>query len=567
MIFRVDAHKQPKINQIFAVRQKPAEDVENDNGKRRRSPDVIIEEDIETLGEGDKENGERNGAKRHKEDGKKSGTEVLEKKTLVDHGFDEWLGFLKKKWRIQRKERKTQLANRDSDAVDTIVRGAREAESEKEWHILSIEQTADPSFYNIWLAVQGQMHRVTMKVGRNILVNSREQRGDRETVRRVLPHHKQPNFLYEFKTDEAKLNALMDKLYSETCSSSIDGIYESEVPSDFRALMQLGSVVRPDIGVSLGQQLTLDSLRPLQSDKVAYLTQKIRTIFLYKFSQDSRHVYALIDTQGTAGYLYIVNSGDVQMPNMEALYSAAYNKMKLTERGQLCHAAEKVPFTVKRFTSNTECERQLGRALRAYRETSSKIAIVLLLSDTEPIRLARKIPNLGLFPNVPLHIKEPSSLLNQIDWQKIVARRVLQHFFNSFFFVADYLEWARYLRIPIGNLPADHGLFALDLLYARALQKTGHALWATRGSRPDLGGKELDDIRLSVDWNPLSVDDTVLLNREVFCETACVELQLSAVAVTALVQRSRVLEAEGADDVVAFDSVNTIALKSVTGQA
>ena len=61
------------------------------------------------------------------------------------------------------------------------------------------------------------------------------------------------------------------------------------------------------------------------------------------------------------------------------------------------------------------------------------------------------------------------------------------------------------------------------------------------------------------------MDDTVLLNREVFCDTACVELQLSAVAVTALVQRSRVLEAEGADDVVTFDSMNTIAQQSITG--
>uniref|UniRef100_A0A8R1DNZ4 DNA polymerase epsilon catalytic subunit n=1 Tax=Caenorhabditis japonica TaxID=281687 RepID=A0A8R1DNZ4_CAEJA len=528
---------------------------ENEHGKRRRSPG-----DDENEDESDKENN----AKRQKD--ASENPKELEKKTLIDHGFDEWLAFLKDKWRIQRKERKTQLRTaRDTDAVDTIIRGAREAESDKEWHILSVEPTADASFFNVWLSVQGIMHKVTMKVGRNILVDCREPRGDRETVRRVLPHHKQPNFLYEFKADETQLRALMDKLYAETCTSSIDGIYESQIPSDFRVMCQLGSVVRPDHGVGLGGQLTLNSFRPIQNDKLTYLPQPLRTIFLYKFSQDSRHVYSLIDTSGSAAYFYVVNSGDVQLPNMDALYTNAYNKMKSTERGKMCTTAEKIPFTTKRFSSNAECERQLGKALRAYRELSSKPAIVVLLSDTEPFRLVRKIPNLGLFPNVQLHISEPSSLLNQIDWQKVVARRVLQHFFNSFFYMTDYLEWSRYLQIPIGNLPSDHSLFALDLLYSRHLLKTGHALWATRASRPDLGGKELDDIRLSTDWNPLSVDDTVLLNRETFCETACVELQLSAVAVTALVQRSRVLEAEGADDVVAFDSVNTIALKGVTG--
>ncbi|PIC54700.1 hypothetical protein B9Z55_003843 [Caenorhabditis nigoni] len=567
---KVDAHKQPRINQIFAACQKPSTSSTLENGKRRRSPDVeegsddVIVEDVDSQ-EGDKENL----AKRKKavETKKNQEAEVLEKKTLVDHGFDDWLGFLKKKWRIQRKERKNQLKTaRDSDAVDTIVRGAREAESEREWHILSVEPTADSSFFNVWLSVQGQMQKLTLKVGRKILVDSRAPRGNRETVRRVLPHHKPPGYLYEFKTDEAQLTALMDKLYSETCSSTIDGIYESEVPTEFRAVLQLGSTVRPDHGVSLGgHQLTLESLRPME--KMSYLPneQNIRTIFLYKFSQDTRHVYSLIDTSGSAAYFYVVNSGDVQLPNMDALYTSAYNKIMSTERGQLCKTPEKMPFTVKRLSSNQECERQLGRALRAFREFSSKTAVVLLLSDTEPSRLARKIPNLGLFPNVQLHITEPSSLLNQIDWQKVVARRVLQHYFNSFFFLTDYLEWARYLRVPLGNLPADHALFGLDLLYARHLQKSGHALWATKSSRPDLGGKELDDIRLSIDWNPLSVDDTVLLNRETFCETACVELQLSAVAVTALVQRSRVLEAEGADDVVTFDSMNTIAQQSVTG--
>lgn len=33
--------------------------------------------------------------------------EKLVKKTLVDHGFQEWLGFLKQKWKLQRTQRKT----------------------------------------------------------------------------------------------------------------------------------------------------------------------------------------------------------------------------------------------------------------------------------------------------------------------------------------------------------------------------------------------------------------------------------------------------------------------------
>ncbi|KHJ77612.1 hypothetical protein OESDEN_22768, partial [Oesophagostomum dentatum] len=98
------------------------------------------------------------------------------------------------------------------------------------------------------------------------------------------------------------------------------------------------------------------------------------------------------------------------------------------------------------------------------------------------------------------------------------------------------------------------------LFFARNLQRAGHVLWASPSSRPDLGGKELDDLRLTSDWKPLTKDETVLLNNPSFCGSVCVEFELEAVAVTALVQRGRLLEAEGADDTVAFDS--TVALPS-----
>uniref|UniRef100_A0A1I7WS66 DNA polymerase epsilon catalytic subunit n=1 Tax=Heterorhabditis bacteriophora TaxID=37862 RepID=A0A1I7WS66_HETBA len=129
----------------------------------------------------------------------------------------------------------------------------------------------------------------------------------------------------------------------------------------------------------------------------------------------------------------------------------------------------------------------------------------------------------------------------------------------------DYAEWARYLHIPIGNIPNDAGLLGLDLFFARHLQRAGYALWASPTSRPDLGGKELDDLRLSISWNPLSQDHAVLLNRRCFNGEACVELELRAVAVTALVQRGRLLEAEGADDTVAFDSTAILPADAVIG--
>lgn len=59
---------------------------------------------------------------------------------------------------------------------------------------------------------------------------------------------------------------------------------------------------------------------------------------------------------------------------------------------------------------------------------------------------------------------------------------------------------ASYVGLPVGNIPEDISILALDVLYARALQRNNYLLWASPSSRPDFGGKECDDFRLAADW-------------------------------------------------------------------
>lgn len=567
---KVDEFKQPKITDLFSRCARPAPAPPNENGKRGRSaeaaedaPEIIHEDDAQGA------NKENCAAKRSKTETKKNQKEpeILEKKTLGKDGFDEWLAFMKKKWKIQKKQRQEQLADRSANSASAIVDDVRQAESDKTWQILSVEPTRDASFYNLWVTINGQMNKLSLKINRAILVDCKNPREGRETVRRVLPHHTPSHFLYEYKADEAQLNNLLDRLHAETCCASILGVYESNIPPMFNLLLSLGSVIRP-ITSPVNNNYCVESFRPLSllNDQVAYLPETPRTIFLYKFSQDTRHIWSLIDPNTSTGYYFVVNKGDLQMPNVDVLYSTAFKKIQDTqERPELITAKSSVKFTTKLFKTAAECEKELGKVLRSCREVTSKATYLLLLSDSESASLIRKVPNTSLFPHIKLHVKEPSSLLNQIDWQRLVAMRVVQNFFNSFIYLEDYLEWSRYLRIPLGNVPEDQSIFALDLLYARHLKKTGHALWASPTCYPDLGGKELDDLRLTVDWEPLSADSTVLLNRESYSPKACVELHLNAVAVTALVQRSRVLEAEGVEEAVAFDNAQALPTQSLLG--
>jgi DNA polymerase epsilon subunit 1 len=77
---------------------------------------------------------------------------------------------------------------------------------------------------------------------------------------------------------------------------------------------------------------------------------------------------------------------------------------------------------------------------------------------------------------------------------------------------------ANYIGIPVGNLPEDMCTLALDVLFARQLESKNHLLWASLSSKPDLGGKELEDLRMENEWESISFRPSSghVYNREAF---------------------------------------------------
>ena len=75
------------------------------------------------------------------------------------------------------------------------------------------------------------------------------------------------------------------------------------------------------------------------------------------------------------------------------------------------------------------------------------------------------------------------------------------------------------MEIPIGNLPEDIPSFGLDALFARQLRTKNYLLWASPSSIPDFGGKDLEDLRLSNEWENCSFtgkSGDYLINKETF---------------------------------------------------
>ncbi|KJH52429.1 hypothetical protein DICVIV_01406 [Dictyocaulus viviparus] len=537
---RLDTLHQPRIIDIF--HKKPPvvlHPIVNENGKRCREKERALST---VTGSDEKEN-------IPKKQCPVLATSGIVEKSLRHDGFDEWLKFLKYKWRSLKISKGSKKKDLGGTIVERMISHTREAMRDRTWQILSIEETRTSGIYNIWVALEGRMEKFQMRVPRIVVINEKEPVENKEIIRRALPHHKPVYFLYEYSISGGAEQKLMDEINEKLCSSRVEGIYESQMPLIFRALTQIGCLCRPT-APPLGGIYSLETLKmvPLTSTQTYLPNDFIRTLFFYKFAQDNRQVWAVIDAAASIGTFLIVHKGEVAMPNMDRVYAHVYEEELVFFRvlkeqlNPLTGISSELKFTTRHFRLAAEAEKEINKVIRMCREVSSKPTLLTLLIDEEPLLLSKRVANLSLFPHVRLHVQEPNSLLNVIDWQRVVAKRICKHFINSFIYMKDYADWARYLHIPIGSVPNDAALFGLDLFFARNLQ------------RAENQSQELDDLRLSSDWKPLSKDETFLLNTPSFSGGICIEFELEAVAVTALVQRGRLLEAEGADDTVTFDS-------------
>jgi len=187
--------------------------------------------------------------------------------------------------------------------------------------------------------------------------------------------------------------------------------------------------------------------------------------------------------------------------------------------------------------------------------------MILVQSPWDLSHLTSAIPGLKEFPLVCLPYNDSNAQHNLLNWQRHAARRMILHYLEVDAFYQTQLELAQYFHVPVGNVASDPTLFAADLFYARHLQKHNHLLWMSPTDRPDLGGKEDDDNRLSV-----ATDEggNIEVNNPGCYPTVCVELTIDCFAVNTVLQSAHINDFEGGSVAgVSFDSLPQASLEEL----
>ena len=518
-----------------------------------------------------------------KQDLSKSWREALGPPPKRSNGLKEWIKFQKKKWQFQAAQRRAGesgkrarigVSRQAPATLGGFLRQAKRTLLDTPWQVIQVAETPSPGLYKVWALVGADLHCVKMVVPRTFYVNQRTPKETTEgglwrKVTKLLPRSQPAHCLYEYSVPEGVFRQHEAQLMADLSTPDIQGIYELQLPLEFRAVEKLGclaSVEKSKAKQLQGRDTDTFELSWMQFKSLAsyhYLEPgSYKYIYLYHHRQGSKAIWGLMIPGTKRATVWVVDTvRSKQLPSLPTLFNnerAAYMAKQDRPEGEVPGADH--TWDVRLETEERQVGRQVGRLLAAYLQEKRGPTILAIQSPHSPVQLTSIVPQSADMPVVPLHLADSDSLYSVLDWQRKGAVVMMRHYLKSDCYLASTLEHCRYFHVPAGNLPRDTTVFGADLFFARHLRKQNFVLWGSPTDRPDLGGKEADDARLLTEQ-----DDglSVTINVPDMYRSVCVELDIDALAVNTLLQAHAVQELEGTAGAVAFDAAPQTSLEEL----
>ena len=264
-----------------------------------------------------------------------------------------WLNYQKRKWTIQRETssavtadvpqaiNKTKLPT--DGKIDTYIRRAAEHLHTRPWQIISYELTDQPGVFKAWCLVEQELVQIKIKVPRIFYVNYRTALEEQiastqrstayeraikncsQKVNRLLPRCAQAYHLYEYRLDESHFRDYYTDILTDLSNPNIEGVYEMNVPLDFRLLTSLGCICslrkehyRTNILSNLYQ---FDELEFLSLSEQNYLPSgTLQCIYLYIHQDYGKLFIGLFIPNSCRVFLGLLDSiRENHMPNLNKL--------------------------------------------------------------------------------------------------------------------------------------------------------------------------------------------------------------------------------------------------------
>lgn len=266
-----------------------------------------------------------------------------------------------------------------------------------------------------------------------------------------------------------------------------------------RALLTLGTVCTPSDGTTITLSrardtgLTLSQLQHSSTMGRKYLPtfKAANHIFLFHATTSPRHVFAIFYPDHSVKIHVVDNTRDRQpLGKLKEAYDQALAQYRsFNVRHSVLEYPEELTFDTVYHTTDVTAMRAISREIGVRNNTFS----VLTIASIKPLTYFEAgISKLSSIPVLMFPSSRKSQGLDAFPWQPDAVKKMMSRYLYVGAWLRDRLENATYHDVPLGNVIGDEHHFYSDVALARRLWKRDAVLWWAPGSRPDLGGREMD---------------------------------------------------------------------------
>ncbi|THW42145.1 DUF1744-domain-containing protein [Aureobasidium pullulans] len=486
----------------------------------------------------------------------------------ITEDYEGWLQYQKKKWKIQKQARKRrrQLFGEkrvdNTDAIGNMFRNQSELMYNSTWQILQLCEGESPGEVKAFVLIDQKVHQLKVVVPRQVFLNLK---GDdlpdvsvdgveaEKVVNYTLPNGHPSVHLFKLSMPEHVYIKDADKLAALFNHSSVEGVYETQVPLDIRAVLELGSTCTFDekqagvLGKGMTHGFDLSALHYVPPKQPYLSSSPMSYLYLYHVIAGERQIFALFSTSKKEAQIVVLNRSraDQGMPNVDRIYQDMYAKKLEESNGEpwqdVLEYQEGIHFKTVNVTTKKRALQEVGDAIKKIQKEETNPLMVVIQSQ-QPRLLRHDLPILQDLPMLPLKSDEDDKRLPPLGWQSFVAKRLVGHYLDLGSWITHLIELSRYGNVPLCNLEKDDPRFLIDISYARRLQKEKVVLWWSANPRPDHAGYEKDDILAAME----TVDMPSVNNPGTY-SSVCIDLSVKNLAINTILCSAVLNDAEGAD--------------------
>lgn len=492
-----------------------------------------------------------------------------DKMPSITEDYQGWLKYQKKKWKIQkqaRKRRRQLFGEKRGDATDaigTFFRAQAELVYTSDWQVLQLRESESPGEVQAFVLIDKKVHKLKVIVPRQIFLNLKEDDLPDVDVRGVevekitnytLPNGHPSTHLFKLTMPEQVYVKEREKLAMLFNHQSVEGVYETQVPLNLRAMLDLGCVCTFDesqrgvLGKGLEQGFDLSTLRTVPPKKPYMSAAPMGYMALYHVSAGERQIFALFSSMKAEAKIIVLNRARSEqgMPNVDRIYQDLLARKFEAAHGQpwqeVIEYPEALHFKTVQVTTQRRALQELGDAVKKMQKEESGPMMLVLQSQSAQM-LMHDLPVLQGFPVLKLSPDEHDKQLPPLGWQAFVAKRLVDHYLDLGEWIEHLVRFSRYGNVPLCNLQKDDPRFLIDIAYARRLQKERIVLWWSDDARPDHAGHQKDDI-----LGAMEMVEMPAVNNPGTYSSVCIDLSVKNLAINTILSSAVLNDAEGSSD-------------------